>query len=149
MNKDAAFLKLCDLLASKSPDPSRKTGAVIVDYWGDRVVASGFNHIPGDLPATEARLTRPAKYKWIEHAERGAIYACAAEGVPTAGCKMYLTWYPCADCARAIVFAKISELVCREPDWNDPKYDFEISREMLAEAGVVVRFVGKYEEVPA
>ncbi len=142
--RDAKHFKTCDDLAAQSPDPSRKTGAVIVDAWGSEV-AYGYNHLPIRIEVTEARLARPAKYKWMEHAERDAIYYAASKGIQTAGCTMYLTWYPCVDCARGIIQAQIGELVCREPDWNDPLWDFGIVKEMLEEAGVLVRFVGKFE----
>lgn len=143
---DEEYLADCTEYASRSPDPSRKTGAIIVA--GGEVVARGRNHFPFGIACTDARLERPAKYKWIEHAERDAIYSAARRGVRTAGSDMYLTWYPCADCARAIIQADIKRLICREPHWDDPLWadDFTIVREMLAEAKVVVRFVGKFEE---
>lgn len=146
IDKDARHFKTCDEFAAHSPDPSRKTGAVIVDYWGEEI-SCGYNHFPHRIKITEERLARPAKYKWMEHAERDAIYYAAAKGIGTAGCTMYLTWYPCVDCARAIIQAEIGNLVCREPDWNDAVWadDFGIVKEMLAEAGIPVRFVGKFE----
>jgi dCMP deaminase len=144
---DEEYLADCTEYASRSPDPSRKTGAIIVDAAG-AVTARGRNHFSYGIACTEVRLTRPAKYKWIEHAERDAIYSAARRGVRTAGSDMYLTWYPCADCARGIIQAGISKLICREPDWADPRWseDFAIVREMLAEAEIAVRFVGKFEE---
>lgn len=144
---DEEYLADCTEYASRSPDPSRKTGAIIVDAAGE-VTARGRNHFPYGIACTEVRLERPAKYKWIEHAERDAIYSAARRGVTTVGSDMYLTWYPCADCARAIIQAGISHLICREPDWADPRWseDFAIVREMLAEAQIAVRFVGKFEE---
>jgi dCMP deaminase len=60
---------------------------------------------------------------------------------------MYLLWYPCADCARAIIQCGISTIVCVEPDWNDPTYshDFNIVREMFQEVGVSVRYLEHLE----
>lgn len=143
---DEEYLALCDQYARRSPDPSRKTGALIVNSGGI-VVAKGRNHFPWGIAPTAPRLERPAKYKWIEHAERDAIFSAARQGVKTAHCDMYLNWYPCTDCARAMILAGISRVVCREPDWLDPRWgdDFAIVQEMLSEAEVAVRFIGKFE----
>ena len=59
---------------------------------------------------------------------------------------MYVSWYPSADCARAVIQSGISELVAVELDWNDEKWgsDFAVVRDMLAEAGVSCRFLSGY-----
>lgn len=137
------WMSLADWAASQSEDRSRKTGAVIVDY-DSRVIGIGWNQFPRHINTkVESRHERPAKYQWTEHAERNAIYDAAALGVSTKGTVMFLTWYPCADCARAIIQAGIDTLFSVEPDWNDPKWgaDFTTVRDMLEEAGVAVSFV--------
>jgi dCMP deaminase len=55
---------------------------------------------------------------------------------------MYIDWYPCADCARAIIQSGISTLICVEPDWEHEKWgaDFRMVEEMLEEVGMLVRF---------
>ncbi len=136
------WMSLAEWAASQSEDRSRKTGAVIVDE-DSRVVGIGWNQFPRRLDTkVEARHERPAKYQWTEHAERNAIYDAAALGVSTKGTTMFLTWYPCADCARAVIQAGIHTLVSVEPDWDDPKWaaDFATVQAMLKEAMVVVIF---------
>jgi dCMP deaminase len=53
------------------------------------------------------------KYKWVEHAERNAVYNAARVGVSLKGCTAYLNWepIPCADCTRAFIQAGIIEIV--------------------------------------
>ena len=92
----------------------------------------------------EARHDRPAKYKWTEHAERNAIFNNARVGGPSLlGSTAYVPWYPCVDCTRALIQVGVSTMVAYEPDFNDPRWgeDFRISKRMLAESGVVVRFL--------
>lgn len=142
MNWDKRWMDMANLVASWSKDRSRTCGAVIVD---DRnvLVSVGWNGFPRGIDDdVDARHERPAKYKWTEHAERNAIFNAAANGYATKGCSMYLTWYPCASCVRAIIQSGINEIVCREPDWNDGTWaaDFAIVREMLTEVSVDVRF---------
>ncbi len=142
MTWDERWMSVAQLAATWSKDRSRKCGAVIVD---DRnvVVGLGWNGFPRGLSdEVDARHERPAKYKWTEHAERNAIYNAAANGHATRGCRMYLAWYPCADCARAIIQSGLTELIAIEPDWSDHIWaaDFVVVREMLGEAGVSVRY---------
>jgi dCMP deaminase len=146
-NWDKKWIELCNLVASWSKDRSRKVGAVIVDSR-NTVVCHGWNGFPRGIDDTiEARHQRPDKYKWTEHAERNAIYNACSKGVSLIGTTMYLLWYPCADCARAIIQCGISTIVCVEPDWNDPTYshDFNIVREMFQEVGVSVRYLEHLE----
>jgi len=107
------------------------------------VLATGWNGFPRGIDDDrDERHERPAKYKWTEHAERNAIYNAAANGTALRGATMVMPWYPCADCARAIIQSGIIGLVCVEPDWSDAIWadDFSIVREMLDEAGVAVVF---------
>lgn len=139
---DQAYMARAQDAALQSSDRSRQTGAVIVAQDGS-IISTAANTFPDGIAGTEERHARPAKYLWTEHAERNAIYRAAAAGQSTASSRMYLPWYPCADCARAIIQSGIVEVVAIEPDWSDPKWaaDFAVVREMLAEAGVPVRFM--------
>ena len=142
---DNRWMGMADEIAKWSKDKSTKTGAVIVD---DRnvVISLGWNGFPRGINDDIAqRHERPLKYKWTEHAERNAIYNAAAKGHATVGCRMYVCWYPCADCARAIIQAGLIELIAIEPNWEDARWgeDFSIVKEMLLEAKVNVRFLGQ------
>ena len=93
----------------------------------------------------EDRHARPLKYKWTEHAERNAIYAAAEMGHATKDCRIYVPWFPCVDCARAIIQCGIREMVAFKPDFEDPRWgeDFRIAVEMLDEAGVAILYIPK------
>jgi len=56
---------------------------------------------------------------------------------------MYLPWFPCVDCARAMVQTGIIELIGTKPDLRDVKWgdDFAVALKMLEEAGVAVRYI--------
>lgn len=140
---DARWQALTNLIASWSKDRSTKVGAVIVD---DRqtVLAVGWNGFPrGINDDIDARHERPIKYKWTEHAERNAIYNAAARGISLDGSAIYTTLMPCADCTRGIIQSNIYSIITPEPNWNDERWgeDFRLSREMLDEANVLMRFV--------
>src|SRR3954447_3751356 len=106
---DGRFMQLATLIGGWSKDRSRKVGCVIVGAHNE-VRSTGYNGFPrGVCDDEDYRHDRPMKYRWTEHAERNAIYSAARIGVPLEGCRMFLPWFPCMDCARAIVQAGIVE----------------------------------------
>lgn len=130
--------------AGSSTDPSSQNGAVIVDSDG-KLLSKGANHFPRDVKELPERWERPLKYQFVEHSERNAIYTAARLGHKTQGCTMYVNWYACADCARAIIQAGIVEVVGHQdmadgtPDhWKE---SVRIGLLMLEEAGVKCRYV--------
>ena len=140
---DERFMALAEHVGSWSKDRGRQVGCAIVAP-DNTVVAIGYNGFPRGLDDdNEERHSRPAKYLWTEHAERNAIYAAARKGTPIVGCRMYLPWFPCADCARGIVQVGLVEVIGRQPELSDPRWgpDFKVSLELLEEAGVSIRFL--------
>jgi dCMP deaminase len=136
--REQDLLRLARRVAEDSPDRSRKTGAVIVDSQG-QVISIGCNTLPDGIEHEDRFLTRPGKYDWTEHAERNAVFAVArAKDKSTEGCEMITPWFPCVPCARAIVQAGITRLVCPYPDTQDESWgkDFITALELLERAGV-------------
>jgi len=126
-----------------SKDRATRVGSVIVGP-NNEVRATGYNGLPrGVNDSISERFDRPGKYLWTEHAERNAIYNAARTGVPLEGCRIYLPWFPCVDCARAIVQCGLSELVAVEPNWSDEQWGehFRVAREMFREASLSVTFM--------
>lgn len=139
-NWDKKFIGLSRHISEWSKDTNRKVGAVIVDV--DNVVLSmGYNGIPrGCDDKVEARYERPAKYLYTEHAERNAIYHAARHGVSLKDCRMYVTLFPCADCARAMIQSGIKQLIAPQPDleheiWGE---HFKVAIQMMEEAKVEI-----------
>ncbi len=62
-----------------------------------------------------AQIMRAIEYGRSVHAEMTAILDAARRGVPTKGCTLYTTTYPCHDCARHIIAAGIDRVVYIEP----------------------------------
>jgi len=145
---DRRFMELAGFVAGWSKDRSRQVGCVIVAP-DNSLRSIGFNGFPRGLNDDhDERHERPAKYFWTEHAERNAIYAAARNGIALAGCRMYLPWFPCVDCARAIVQAGLVELVSLEPDFADTQWGegFRVSVDLLEEAGLAVRFISTVQD---
>lgn len=146
--RDRQFLLLCNEVRKGSHDPDRQVGAVIVDRSGHQI-AAGTNAPPHVLRLTldqsreSIRNNSDWKYFVLEHAERNAIFSAYAESKPLEGGTMYTTLFPCADCARAIVAAKLARLVVlgitydseRDAKWIN---HYRHAEQILALAGIMV-----------
>jgi dCMP deaminase len=123
-----------------SKDRSAGTGCVIAGP--DRLLrASGYNgFVRGVDDEVPERHERPAKYSWTEHAERNAIYNAARLGISLEGCTMYVNWFPCIECARAVAQSGIKRLVGLQPNHLDERWgpEFKFAADMLQESGIKV-----------
>lgn len=143
---DLRFMALAQHIGQWSKDRSRKVGCVIVGPERE-IVSVGYNGFPrgvADGEQLEGRHKRPEKYRWTEHAERNAIYNAARSGAQQLGASvLYVPFFPCCDCARAIIQVGIRRVVAYAPDFHDPTYghDFHTAATMLEEAGVFVQYV--------
>jgi len=104
--------------AARSPNRVRQVGAVLVARDGAEVVAC--NTFPSGIRNLEERHAGDGRFVWMEHAERNAIFDAARRGIATAGGHLTSTFFPCIDCARAIVQSGIVCLDSPPPDLNDP-----------------------------
>ena len=142
MGTSEKYMEFAKEVSSLSDDKHTQVGCLIITPDGKRV--KGSNRMPiGCDKSKEERLERPLKYKWIEHAERDAIYSAARKGISLEGSIMFLPWFPCVDCARAIISSGISKLVCYKPDLENPIWgeDFKISLEVLKEGKVEIEYL--------
>jgi dCMP deaminase len=128
-------------VARQSPNRVRQVGAVIAAADGREIAAC--NTFPDGVRDVPERHEGDGRFVWMEHAERNAILQAARDGVATRGAHITCTYFPCIDCARAIVVAGFACLDTLAPDLADPVWGphFERSQVILAEGGVQVRFV--------
>ena len=148
---DEYYLNICKVVATRSKDPHTQVGCIIAGP-AHEIRSTGYNSLPrgirDDLPE---RLERPAKYLWMEHAERNAIYNAARCGTSLEGCTIYIELMPCMDCARAIVQAGIREVVVssdRMGQYSSEYYDehFCMVEVLFQEAVITLRKVPETEE---
>ena len=161
MTWDEYFIRQAMLVAEKSKDPSTKVGCVIVGE-DNEILSTGFNGFPRGVDEgmhekyigegvkftpNFKRWERPEKYKWVEHAERNAIYNAARNGIRLKNARAYLNWepIPCSDCARAFIQAGIKEIVGPNIPFGGVgagiHYHIGQSTEMMLESGMKIRRV--------
>jgi dCMP deaminase len=143
--RDARFFGACEDAKQLSDDPDTQVACVFVGHKGgaDVILARGSNTLVRGCTRTDARVTRPGKYTWIEHAERNAIYSAARAGVSLEGAVAYVTLWPCLECARAIVQCGAAKVVApSRPDLQDERWgaQFRLTQELFDDVGLPYAF---------
>jgi len=115
---EQVFLKMAELLASRSTCGRVKVGAVLTR--DNRVVSTGYNGVPAGEPHCEdlgfVNHTSHGEYSRTHelHAELNAVLYAARHGVPTGGTTLYMTLSPCVACAKALYQAGVVRVVYRD-----------------------------------
>ena len=136
---DLHWLVMAELVASRSKDPSTKTGAVIVSPQNIRV-SDGYNGFPQRIKDDDRLNDRQLKYRMIVHCEMNAVLFARQD---LSGHTLY-TWpfSSCDRCAVHMIQAGISRVVApvnKEPRWEEA-LNFAIN--LFHEAGMEVTLYG-------
>lgn len=122
---DEMFVEQSLLLAKRSTCSRLRVGAVIVR--DNRVIAGGYNgSISNDAHCIEegCRVVDGHCVRTV-HAEINALLQCAKYGTPTIDTTIYVTHYPCLNCAKAIIQAGIKHVAYAE-DYRNNNYVTEL-----------------------
>ena len=130
------FMGLAHLAGLRSKDPNTQVGAAIIDK-DKKVVSMGYNGMPRgcndeDFPWEREGGFLDTKYAYVVHAELNAILNSPR---PVKDCTLYVSLFPCNECAKAIIQSGIKKIV-----YESDKYDGTdgniASKKMLREAGI-------------
>lgn len=142
MNKsDLKLYGLLDELSKLSEDKKRQVAALIVK--DDNIISFGVNKLPENINKFEERKSKQLKGFWMEHSERDAIYKAARDGISLNDTEIYVNYFPCCDCARAIICSGIKKIYTPKPDLTHSKWgeSWKIATIMFGESDVEVIFV--------
>lgn len=132
------FMKIAEILATRSTCIRRKVGTVIVK--DKRILATGYNGVP--VGVAHCNVTGCLREKnhipsgqrqeicRALHAEQNAIIQAARFGICIKDSVMYCTLQPCITCAKMIINAGINEVIF-EGDYPD-----DLAVKMLKEGKV-------------
>ena len=134
---DEYFMGVAKMSALRSKDPNTQVGACIVSN-DNKILSMGYNGLPRGCSDDEfpwAREGAPLdnKYMYTAHSELNAILNYRGGSLDNA--KMYVTLFPCNECAKAIIQAGIKTIVYDCDKYADPA-SVIASKRMLNAAGV-------------
>ncbi len=134
---DEYFMGVAMLSAMRSKDPNTQVGACIVSE-DNKILSMGYNGFPrgcSDDLFPWAREGEPLenKYLYSAHSELNAILNY--RGGSLEGAKLYVSLFPCNECAKAIIQAGIKTIVYDCDKYADTP-SVIASKRMLDAAGV-------------
>ena len=133
MKWNKRFLDIAKTVAGWSKDPSTQVGAVAVSD-ARAILTTGYNGIPRNVADFPERYERPAKYRFVCHAEQNLV-AHAARSVLD-GATIYVTHAPCCDCAKLLINAGVRRIFYGAGQTSMDPEMFEAARIMCGDAGV-------------
>ena len=143
---DASFMAHAIVASGRSKDPNSQVGACIVGK-DNRILSLGYNGAPNKWKDEEFPWDRDHedakdnKYPYVIHAEMNALLNYKGDNKDLVGSTVYVTLFPCHECAKCLAQAGIKRVV-----YLSDKYlgtdDNKMSKTCLEYCGV------KYEGFP-
>ena len=137
---DEYFMGVAVLSGMRSKDPNTQVGACLVSE-DHKILSMGYNGFPTGCSDDEFPWEREGeplenKYFYTTHSELNAILNY--RGGSLEGATIYVTLFPCNECAKAIIQSGIRRIV-----YDSDKYETTpavvASKKMLNAAGVVLQ----------
>lgn len=134
---DEYFMGIAMLSAMRSKDANSQVGACIVSPE-NKILSLGYNGMPigcsdDEMPWEREGNPLDTKYMYVCHAELNAILNSAHSNLT--GARVYVTLFPCNECAKAIIQAGIKTIVYASDKYFDTPAT-RASKRMLDAAGV-------------
>lgn len=133
------FMGIAQLSAMRSKDPSTQVGACIVNS-DNKVVSIGYNGMPAgcedDCMPWGKGEGLDSKYLYVCHAEFNAILN--SHNLNLKGTRIFVTLFPCNECAKAIIQTGIKEVIYLSNKYGD-SLSCQASRKMFDLAGITYR----------
>ena len=134
---DEYFMGVAMLSGMRSKDPSTQVGACIVS--GDnKILSMGYNGFPNGCSDDEFPWDREGedlnnKYLYSTHSELNAILNYRGGSLENA--KLYVSLFPCNECAKAIIQSGIKTIIYDSDKYQD-SIAVKASKRMLDAASV-------------
>ncbi|MGN0460113.1 MAG: deoxycytidylate deaminase [Ruminococcus sp.] len=152
---DEYFMSIALLASQRSKDPNTQVGACIVSgknspYPENVIISTGYNGFPfgcsdDEFPWEREGNSNDTKYPFVVHSELNAILN--AGGKSLSGARLYVSLFPCNECAKAIIQSGIEEIVYLSNKYKDTD-STKASERMLTSAGVkLTQFVPEKDKI--
>lgn len=137
---DQYFMGIALLSAQRSKDDHTQVGACLVSPQ-NKILSVGYNGMPtgcndDDMPWGREGDALHTKYYFVCHAELNAILNYG--GGSLEGARVYVTLFPCNECAKAIIQSGMKEVIYMQDKYADTDETIA-SKKMFDMAGVSYR----------
>ncbi len=135
---DEYFMGVAKLSGMRSKDPNTQVGSCIVSE-DNKIMSMGYNGFPKGCSDDDFPWERQdddellTKYPYVTHSELNAILNY--RGGSLEGAKLYVSLFPCNECAKAIIQAGIRTVIYDSDKYSDTAAT-RASKRMFDAAGV-------------
>ncbi|MGL5258639.1 MAG: deoxycytidylate deaminase [Lachnospiraceae bacterium] len=134
---DEYFMGVAKLSGLRSKDPSTQVGACIVSE-DNKILSMGYNGFPlgckdDEFPWEKKGDFEDTKYAYVTHSELNAILNY--RGGSLQGAKLYVSLFPCNECAKAIIQSGIKKVIYDSDKYSDMPSTIA-SKRMFDAAGI-------------
>lgn len=141
---DEFFMRVAVAAQLRSKDPNTQVGACIAST-NNRILSVGYNGTPAGLDDDEfpwATSDDPLedKHNYVVHAEANAVLNYRGSLKDLGGATVYVTLFPCHDCAKILAQVGVGEVVYLSNKYEGTD-DYRISCRILDAAGIGYRRV--------
>ncbi|PAV71891.1 hypothetical protein WR25_14263 [Diploscapter pachys] len=138
------FMAVTIATSHRSKDPATQVGCVLVNE-DNHIVGAGYNGFPNGISDDEYPWGKQSenpletKYTYVVHAEMNAIMNATARQLKN--CRLYTTRFPCNECAKLVIQARIGEIIYL--DDKEEQWQSQAARKMFNTARIPTR---KYQK---
>ena len=126
ISKDEVYMLIARIIAKRSKDPNTQVGAVIVSE-DDRILSVGYNGFPNGISDDDPEYnwadrdinSSNNKYLYSTHAEANAILNYRGDIRDLRNATLYVTLFPCNECAKMIIQTGISHIIYLSDKYHD------------------------------
>ena len=135
---DEYFMGVAKLSGMRSKDPNTQVGCCIVSQ-DNKILSMGYNGLPTGCSddvfpwGREGDDPLETKYVYTVHSELNAILNY--RGGSLEGAKLYVSLFPCNECAKAIIQCGIKKVIYADDKYADTP-SVKASKRMLKASGV-------------
>ena len=143
---DEYFMGIAMLSAMRSKDPNSQVGACIVR--NNKILSLGYNGMPigcddDIMPWGREGNDLDTKYMYVCHSELNAILNA---GKDLRDSTIYVTLFPCNECAKAIIQSGIKHIIYLDDKYKDSSNNIA-ARFLLKTAGVEMKKYNKSDRM--
>ncbi|WP_418740243.1 deoxycytidylate deaminase [Enorma sp.] len=139
---DEFFMRVALAASMRSKDPNTQVGACIADT-NHRILSVGYNGTPSALTDDEfpwgvSDDPLMDKHSYVVHAEANAVLNYRGSLKDMSGATVYVTLFPCNECAKILAQVGIGEVVYLSDKYDGTEGNL-ISKRILTSCGIAFR----------
>lgn len=111
--QDREIIRQIEVEAQTSSDWWRRVGAMLLPSHGSSIQNHN-THVPSEYtpymqgdPRDFIKAGTMSEYSSVLHAEKGVFARALRQGISTLGADLYVTTFPCPDCAKLVAFSGV------------------------------------------